>query len=1041
MNNRGLRFESLEARQLLSVIQWDGLLDSVGSQPSGALTGKIVYTSGGHGLTADNTGSGSWTTQRGEWFEMIEDLGNQDQLSLYVDYLFRAGATVVPMRPVGHQTNEVVLDNDDPGAQFFGAWSNSVESVFYGSPGDVPYRFAASSTTQTAYARYRPNIPESGYYPVYAWARAGTNRVPEQLYVVHHSGGATEVKINHKAVGNGFVYLGTYHFEAGTSGYVEISNRSSTSGYIIADAIRFGNGMGDIDRGGGVSGYPREDEAALYWITAQAGQGVSSSTYRDFTSDGSATIRSPILWATHMNQAGQGDATDRVYLGFHSNGHNGSARGAVGLYNNGSGSNTPTINQQQWALLVTKAFDTAIASIGSPPLEHAWNQRSSLLYGSSYGEIDNRVIKGEYAATIIEIAFHDNQLDAELMRDPEFRGWAAQACVQGTVDYFATYDTVPTQLDAPDSVKGVRATTAPDGSVTIRWDAPAALLGDPPSGYRVYVSTNGYGFNGGTYVAGRTNTSLTIQNVDSGGEVLYFRVAAVNAGGESKPSETVAARPAVGDNPKVLIVNGFDRLDRGQNAREAAVTGTVDRVRPSYSNSFDYCAPLAEALEPYAPNLVVDSAANEAVVAGTVNLNHYDAVFWILGEESTADRTLESTEQSRVTEYLANGGKLFLSGSEIAWDLDAQNNGRAFYQNMLRAAYVGDDANTYTFAGSTGSIFQGISGRFDDGKVYYDAEYPDVLSPRGGAVAALSYSGGTGGTAGIQYTSGNTRLVMLGFPFETITDPAVRTRMMDAVVSFFEIVPCQVLVTETGGSTKVMEGGATDAYRLELERNPNGPVHLTIAGGNQVELATSPGGPYAVYVELVIENAAARYIYVRAVNDMVHEGPHEATVVHVVTASADSRYALGLTGATVGVSITDNDPPPFGDLNGDGIVGGADLDLVRANWGRTDLPPGDGSQGDASGDGRVDSTDLDMIRANWGPRPVAASAREDAARAVFEQFATSEDVATLAAESWAIELESRRRGGGMKLPLRESQVSCTSCHSRRFRALSSFLFT
>ena len=30
--------------------------------------------------------------------------------------------------------------------------------------------------------------------------------------------------------------------------------------------IRFGNGMGDIDRGGGVSGLPREDEAGLYWV-------------------------------------------------------------------------------------------------------------------------------------------------------------------------------------------------------------------------------------------------------------------------------------------------------------------------------------------------------------------------------------------------------------------------------------------------------------------------------------------------------------------------------------------------------------------------------------------------------------------------------------------------------------------------------------------------------------------------------------------------------------------------------------------------------
>jgi hypothetical protein len=54
-----------------------------------------------------------------------------------------------------------------------------------------------------------------------------------------------------------------------------------------------------------------------------------------------------------------------------------------------------------------------------------------------------------------------------------------------------------------------------------------------------------------------------------------------------------------------------------------------------------------------------------------------------------------------------------------------------------------------------------------------------------------------------------------------------------------------------------------------------------------------------------------------------------------------------------------------GDLNGDGFVGSADLDIIRANWGRTTIP-GDYAAGDVSGDGRVDSADLDLVRANWG---------------------------------------------------------------------------
>ena len=67
--------------------------------------------------------------------------------------------------------------------------------------------------------------------------------------------------------------------------------------------------------------------------------------------------------------------------------------------------------------------------------------------------------------------------------------------------------------------------------------------------------------------------------------------------------------------------------------------------------------------------------------------------------------------------------------------------------------------------------------------------------------------------------------------------------------------------------------------------------------------------------------------------------------------------------------------PLPGDLNDDGFVGSADLDIVRAAWGATVTP---GTSGDANDDGVVNSGDLDVVRANWGagaatvPEPAAA---------------------------------------------------------------------
>lgn len=95
--NRCYRFESLEPR--IAGFAAAGLVP-IGTQPTGPLTGKIVYTSGGHGIEYEggSTNNGWLTDHPTEYSEIVEDFGNQDQLTYFADYLLRAGATVVPMR-------------------------------------------------------------------------------------------------------------------------------------------------------------------------------------------------------------------------------------------------------------------------------------------------------------------------------------------------------------------------------------------------------------------------------------------------------------------------------------------------------------------------------------------------------------------------------------------------------------------------------------------------------------------------------------------------------------------------------------------------------------------------------------------------------------------------------------------------------------------------------------------------------------------------------------------------------------------------------
>ncbi len=789
---RKLGVEALEDRHLLSQ---DGLVP-VGQQPTGALTDKVVYIHAGHGWTADNLNGGAWTTQRGETFEMVEDLGNVDQMTYLADYLFRAGATVVPLRPVGTQPHEVVLDNDDPGVTFVGAWSNATSTIYFGDAGDVPYRFATSSATETAYARYRPNLPAAGFYPVYGWVRSGTNRDPNQLFRVHHAGGSTEVTVNQRMVGNGLVYLGTYYFQQGTGGYVDVSNRSNTAGTaVIADMIRFGNGVGDINRGNGVSGQRREDEAGLYWVKwhVDRSQGIPDSEYRSSSDDRNATVSLSPRYSEFMNSEGVGTLSDRAFVSFHSNAGGGSARGVLGLYNGNNDASTATPNQFLMANTIGREInDDLVAQNGQ--FEHPWDNNSTVTLDRSdieFGEINNLYIHGEFDATILETGFHDNQQDAEMLRDPRVRDALGRATYQGLLKYFRAVDGGTTPLVMlPGPVTNPRAETQANGVVKVSWTPPVANAygGDVATGYRIYSSWDGYGFDGGTYVAGGTTHEYEFSGLDRSQGVHYFRIVAENAGGQSRPSEVLAALPS-GSTTRVLIVNGFDRLDRSLNPRQSYLGGVIDRVRPRQSNSFDYAVQAAEAIEHADINMSVSTTSNEPVESGLVNLSSYAAVIWLSGEESSTNDTFSALEQSRVQAYLSAGGKLFVSGAEIGWDLDQLNNGRSFYNNVLRADYVADDAATYQVSGVAGGIFQGLGFSFDNGTLFYNVDFPDVIAPLGGAVSVLSYSGGIGGTAAIAYQAvgPGTHVVNFGFPFETINSASARDQVMARVLDYFGI--------------------------------------------------------------------------------------------------------------------------------------------------------------------------------------------------------------------------------------------------------------
>jgi hypothetical protein len=819
---RSVRIERLEERRLLSV----------GVQPAGPLAGHVLYTSGGHGIYWTGT---AWSYMRPNSYGLIEDLGNQDMLENYAQYVLNAGGTMVSMRPVGHQTNEVIVDNAQgysAGTGGFqvvsGTWTNDTSSTPYWSNnnGNDTNHFvtAATSGSETAVARFVPNIPAGGFYPVYAWWNPGTNsantndRVADQTFRINYSGGSYEVRVAANKVGDGWVYLGNYYFAAGvnpTSGSVEVSNKSETTGKkVVADAIRFGNGMGTWTDNGAhtVSGQAREDEPALYWCYDERGWTAANTRVAQSTVDAGSTSDEQTRnfsacdrYAVYMNNDKVGKATDRVWISFHTNasGSNptgGSARGTYGLINS-----PPTTNQAWLADAAGGTFRSEMTALNSVH-EYAWGLPSSNTFSGGYSEISANIIGTEFDATIIEVGFHDNAMDSALLKSPAVRLDAGRSAYHVAMKFFANFDAAgfTNTTWAPEPVTDVRATTDASGNVTIAWGAgnsssgTTGPYGNAATSYLVQTSPNGYGFEGGTSVAG---TSFTFSGLSTAAPT-YFRVVAINSGGVSVPSAVVVAKPQSGRPNPILIVNNYSRLDEYFDQTQSTILGTGIRARTRYQNTFDYDVLVARAISNFDASRVIESCTEKAIANGEINLSNYSAVIWYSGENAkasygngtTAGTTFTSVTQPLVTTYLNGGGKMFVTGAEIGNELVGQGYGASFYTGTLKSSYVADDAGTYSASGVAGKIFSGIALSFDDGTSgAYNVSAPDVLDISGGSQLAMTYPGVAVGGAAIQYSSGNTRLVNIGFPFETITTAANRNAVMAAVLNFFN----------TGGSLSV----------------------------------------------------------------------------------------------------------------------------------------------------------------------------------------------------------------------------------------------
>ena len=110
-------------------------------------------------------------------------------------------------------------------------------------------------------------------------------------------------------------------------------------------------------------------------------------------------------------------------------------------------------------------------------------------------------------------------------------------------------------------------------------------------------------------------------------------------------------------------------------------------------------------------------------------------------------------------------------------------------------------------------------------------------------------------------------------------------------------------VTQSGGTTNVAEGGATDTLSFALSSQPTSNVVITLNTGSQL----SSNVPTVTFTPATWN--IAQVVTISAVDDAVSEGNHTGTI-SFTTASSDSLYNnFGLLAVTANIADNDNVAP------------------------------------------------------------------------------------------------------------------------------------
>lgn len=785
-----------------------------------------------------------WKWQRPNLFGTTEDLFTQTIVIPYlIPMLENAGAVVFTPRERDWQKNEVIVDNggrgyvEDSGKE---TWKTAQEKGFaYHAgtyrDGENPFTqgtaraVKATKKADVSWASYQPNIPQGGKYAVYVSYQSLKNSVSDAQYIVMHKGQRTVFKVNQQMGGGTWVYLGTFDFDRGNNEFnrVVVTNSSSESGVVTTDAVRFGGGMGNIERGGSCSGMPRCLEGARYsaqWAGAPYSVYSSKNGSDDYGDD--INVRSNMTnWlaggSTYVPTLEGKKVPIELSLAVHSDAGyttvNDSIIGSLAICT--TSFNDGRLNSGVSRMVSHDFADSLLTGLQRDisGKYRKWTRR--YLWDRNYSETR----KPEVPSAIIETMSHQNFADMRRGLDPNFRFTLARSLYKTILRFVNGNHSVPSVVQ-PLPVSNFRIERNSSGGLRLSWIAekdeqePTAV----PTSYIVYTSEDGMGFDNGTVVYTSSFDFEAKKGVN-----YCFKVTALNRGGESFPSETLAAYLSKSAHAKdILVVDGFSRLSgpavvddysrqgfdlgsdigvsygltAGWNGRQQCFDKS--RAGSEGEGSLGYCGDeLAgrfimgnnrDGSVCHVKDIAMSGAYNvvgcslEALDNNLVKLDHYnlvDIAFGLQrndGHSLVVYKTFSETLQSKLRSYAKSSGRILVSGAYVGSDM-TQPHERSFMSDVLKTTFTGTDTN----AGN--NMVDGLGLSFDiirqiNDRHFAAASVDRIAACDGRSFAAMRYQDGS--TAGVAYDGTDYKSFVMGYPYECINNVRTRQQVMKGLLGF-----------------------------------------------------------------------------------------------------------------------------------------------------------------------------------------------------------------------------------------------------------------